>query len=101
MGTDHSTAIQSVKELATLAGGHAFTMHQVGRVFGDAGIPDMCVVLRANGGRGPWAFAWVEIKVGRDQLRPAQIAFRAVMALAGVRVIVGTAGDVADAFGYS
>ena len=82
-----------VREVArfvnALPAGCAWTLHQTGKLRGSAGIPDIyCVVA----GR---AF-WVEVKVGRDKLRESQREFKLRSDIAGVPVVVGRVGDVAD-----
>lgn len=99
MGEAHNNAVQSVREFIGLVHGHAFVLHQGTRLHGSAGISDICFVARDAAGE--WRFAWLEVKVGRDKLSPAQVAFRAVMELAGIPVIVGTAGDAAEFLGYA
>ena len=44
---------------------------------------------------------WFEAKTEKDKLRPAQIAFKAACAEAGVAVVVGRVGNVAEHLGYT
>ena len=94
MGRAHKRQVEQIRKLVELAGGKAYTLHQSGRVYGSAGTPDMCIFWPAQDGSG-WRFAWVEVKVGRDSLRPAQEEFEALCGRAGVTHIVGRVGDVA------
>ena len=85
----HKGQVAEIRRLVELLGGRCWTLHQVGRLRGSAGLPDMCAVVRGR------AF-WIEVKVGRDKLRPAQAEFKAAWDAAGVPVVVGRASDVAD-----
>ncbi len=96
MAWNKDTHKGQVREVArfvnALAGGCAWTLHQAGKLRGSAGIPDIyCTV-------GMTAF-WVEVKVGRDKLRDSQRAFKLYSDVAGVPVVVGRVGDVADFLG--
>ena len=85
----HRGQVTEIRKLINALGGQCWTTHQSGRLAGSAGIPDMCAVVRGL------AF-WIEVKIGRDKLRPAQAGFKAVWDAAGVPVVVGRACDVAD-----
>ena len=98
MGHAHDAAAQAAMSAIRAIGGHPFLFSQSGRLFGSAGIPD--IVFVAPDVKGVWRFAFLEIKVGRDKLSPAQKAFRFVMERAGIHVVVGTVGDATDWLGY-
>ena len=89
---DHKHAVAEITKLIRLVRGYVWTLHQSGKVFGSAGIPDMFAVAKGR----PF---WIEVKVGKDRLRPAQAAFKAVVEAAGMTVVVGRAKDVADFLG--
>lgn len=120
---NHKQAVEGVRRLIAALGGACYVMHQgfgggrkrVG-LWGSAGIPDLhCFVPVENsilgprvcgqgylpeeaaamvvGGQKQLAF-WVEVKVGKDRLRPAQSVFKGLAEQAGGVVIVGTAADV-------
>lgn len=90
MGRPHNQAIEAVREFVDmLPGGHCYVLSQSGRLHGSAGIPDLYCMVKDT------AF-WVEVKVGRDKLSPAQAEFKARSGMAGVPVIVGHAKDVID-----
>ena len=100
MGTEHDKAVKAVCDFVASARGNTWVTHQNARVQGTPGAPDMCLVMPTQGGRGPLGFAFMEVKVGDDNLRPDQIAFKVKVEDAGVLVVVGRARDLADAFGY-
>lgn len=57
----HKTEIEAVCKLVRLGGGKAWKLHQVGRLRGSKGLPDVFCVWKGE------AF-WVEVKVRRDKL---------------------------------
>ena len=90
-GTDtHKGQVEEVCQFVRMQrDGSAWKTHQSGRVQGTAGLPDIfCTV-------GMRAF-WVEVKVGKDRLRDSQREFKCLSGIAGVPVVVGRVGDVAD-----
>lgn len=82
----HKAEIETIRELIEdVLHGRCNVLHQVGRLCGTAGIPDLYIQMPANRAwlvrnvmadeiSTPICFWW-EVKVGRDKLRPAQIAF--------------------------
>ena len=84
----HKAAIAAIKELVGKMGGYVYVSHQgyghgrTGALWGTAGIPDLFCMVRGQ------AF-WVEVKVGRDKMRPAQAAFKELSEQHGVPVVVG------------
>lgn len=78
--------------------GFAWKTHQSGKVRGDKGLPDVFCIVPVGAMAEPRAF-WVEVKVGRDKLSPEQIDFKRVSEAAGIPVVVGRVGDVADFLG--
>lgn len=85
----HKAQVQIIRGLIADLGGRCYVTHQVGRVYGSAGIPDLHCIF-------PGFTFWVEVKVGRDKLRPKQAEFKALSETAGVPVVVGRACDVVD-----
>jgi hypothetical protein len=84
----HKAAVAGIRRLITMLRGHAWTLHQSGRVQGSAGLPDMFAVV------GTRAF-WIEVKTGNDKLRPEQQNFIARVEACGMSVVVGSERDVA------
>ena len=80
----HKTEIQAIKRYVELLGGTCNVLHQVGRLCGTAGIPDLYIQLTRYG-----AAFWMEVKVGRDKLRTAQDAFIEREGECGRAVVVG------------
>ena len=99
MPDTHKAQVQEIRKLLDLAGGECYVCAQSQRLYGSAGIPDLIIFWPDAKGRSHMAF--VEVKVGKDKLSPAQKAFRAHCARARKRYIVGRAGDVADALGLT
>ena len=93
--SEHSQALVEVRNMVIGMHGHAWRLHQEGKVRGDPGVPDMFFVL-PDAGR--WFCFWYEAKVGRDKLRPEQLAFKTLSDQAGCPVIVGRPCDVVDYF---
>ena len=85
----HKGQVQEIKRLLEFKGGWVWALAQAARLYGSAGLPDMFCIYKDR------AF-WVEVKVGRDKLSPAQVSFKAASEAAGIPVIVGRAGEVAD-----
>jgi len=91
MGTEgsHKQAVTEIRRYIAAIGGYSWLLPQSQRLYGSKGLPDMyCIVANR-------AF-WIEIKVGKDKLRPAQAAFKLAAEKAGVPVVVGRAADVVD-----
>lgn len=85
----HKGQVQIIRRLIADLGGRCYVTHQVGRVYGSKGLPDMHCIVRGL------AF-WLEVKVGRDKLSKEQAEFKALSEAAGVPVVVGRACDVVD-----
>lgn len=85
----HKEEITAIRKLASALGGIAFTMHQVGRLCGSAGVPDMYLMFPRLG-----KSVWMEVKVGKDKLRAAQIAFKVSAAESGAEVLVGGVAEL-------
>jgi len=88
-GDAHKREIAAVVRLVRMLGGEANVLHQVGRVRGSAGVPDLYLQLPRRG-PNPARACWLEVKVGRDRLSEAQKAFlRRSADAVGDPVIVG------------
>lgn len=77
-----------VSEIIARAAGRGVLSHYCGRAQlcqGDRGMPDLLLV-------GAYHHAFVEVKIGRDQLEPEQTAWRHQLQAAGVIFYV-VAGD--------
>lgn len=85
----HKGQVHEIRRLVEMLGGRAYVLSQSGRLYGSAGLPDIWCILNGH------AF-WVEVKVGKDKLKPAQKLFKADSESAGVPVVVGRACDVVD-----
>jgi len=101
MRTQHKQIIEDARAVMLVAGGQLFVLHQSGRVFGSAGVPD-CLWFAPS--RFPqaspiWRFGFFEAKSQGDKLRLAQLAFRRLCILADIPYISGRAGDLADHLG--
>ena len=82
----HKVEVEAIRRAVGLMGGACNVLSQGHRLRGSAGIPDMYVQFPER----PYQCAfWVEVKVGKDKLRPAQVAFKAREEQAGGVVIVG------------
>jgi len=68
--SSHKATLGAVRKLIKVLGGTCNVTHQVGRVYGTPGIPDLYIQM-------PDRAFWVEVKVGRDRLTPDQAAFKA------------------------
>ena len=66
----HKSTIQAIKKYVAAFGGTVNVLHQSGKLAGSAGIPDLYIQLP----RHKRAF-WFEVKVGKDKLSEAQVAF--------------------------
>ena len=97
----HKAALEAVRKLITVLGGYVNVTHQVGRLRGSAGIPDLYVQLPARYGIQPCGVRlWIEVKAGRrDKLSPAQAAFKQREESLGGKVIVGGVDDVIEYLG--
>lgn len=80
----HKAALEAVRTLTHALGGRALVTHQTGPLAGSAGVPDMLLLFpRLN------RAVWMEVKAGRDRLRPPQIAVKALLESCGHEVLVG------------
>lgn len=87
----HKTEVEAIRQAVGYLGGVVNVTSQGHRLRGSAGIPDLYVQLT----RKPWLESfWVEVKVGKDKLSPAQRAFVAREEAAGGTVVVGGLEDV-------
>jgi hypothetical protein len=94
---NHKQAVEGVRKLVTLKGGKCWVLAQSGRLYGSAGIPDIfCTIKLPKRGWADkvWRSFWVEVKVGRDRQKPAQLEFAEASGSAGIPVIVGTSLEV-------
>ena len=66
----HKDTVETIRKFITLLGGTCNVLHQVGRLRGSAGIPDLFIQVEAAN-----LSYWHEVKVGKDTLSPAQGAF--------------------------
>ena len=94
MPESHKDAVECVRDLIHMIGGHSALMPQSARLYGDAGVPDLYCMVNGR------AF-WVEVKVGKDKLSLEQAAFKILSDTCTVPVVVGRAGDVADFLGLT
>lgn len=88
-GSTHKSEIEAIRKLIQAIGGWCYVLHQVGRLRGSAGIPDIYCHVTAIEHR-----FWVEVKVGRDKLRDAQMEFRFFERACGGSVVVGGVEEV-------
>jgi len=81
----HKSELEDGRKLVASLGGTLNVTHQSGRLRGSAGIPDTIVQM---GGKP--TFFW-EVKVGKDDLRPAQLDFltRELDAVPPIDIVVG------------
>ena len=85
----HKREIEAIRRYVSLVGGVCNVLHQAGRLRGSAGIPDLYLQFpRAR------RSLWLEVKVGRDKLSPAQKAFLQREEDCGGVVIVGGLEEV-------
>ena len=98
-GENHGSIIEATRKFVEMLHGYMWVLHQSGRLYGSAGIPDTWIV--APNSAGKMVGFWFEAKTEEDKMRPAQIAFKATCAEAGVAVVVGRVGDVAEFLGYT
>jgi len=70
MSETHKGEIEAIRALIAAVGGTCNVLHQVGRLRGSSGIPDLYIQIPRAG-----CSFWVEVKVGKDDLRPEQRAF--------------------------
>ena len=100
----HKSEIMAIRRLVEALGGVCNVLHQSGRVRGSAGVPDLYVQMP---GAVQWAMPatrirpfglWIEVKVGRDRLSPAQRAFGDRELSAGREWICGGLWTVVDYF---
>ena len=98
MGDEHDAILKEARDLVEMRGGHAWRLHQGGRVQGDAGILDMFALLRVPRGEGVrWVPVFFDAKTdGYSTLSPAQAVFVERCARAGVPCVHGRAGDLED-----
>lgn len=80
----HKSEVEAIRKTVGLLGGTCNVLHQVGRLCGSAGIPDLYIQLP----RHELAF-WMEVKVGRDVRRPQQRMFMEREARCARHVVVG------------
>jgi hypothetical protein len=87
----HAREVEAIRKLVRAIGGIFNLTHQGGKLHGTAGIPDAYVQipLRKGGRR-----FFVEVKVGRDKLNPAQVGFKQAEETCGGTVIVGGESEV-------
>ena len=71
----HKTEIEAIRNTLEAIGAEVFVLHQSGRLFGSAGIPDLYIRFgHRSMAKRPFRLWW-EVKVGRDRLRDAQTRF--------------------------
>lgn len=87
----HKQAITEIKDFISKQGGKPYVLHQVGKVYGSAGIPDMCAFVPVNGNM---RFMWIEVKVGDDTLSLEQKGFIEYATMADIPYVVGDVNDV-------
>lgn len=100
----HATELQAVRKLIGALGGACYKTGQRAMrtetghwyIAQSPGIPDLYVHWVAPGYAPERAF-WVEVKVGPDKLRPAQVEFKRREEAAGGVVLVG---GVTEVIGY-
>ncbi len=85
----HKSIIESTRKLIIILGGRFYLLHQSGRVYGSAGIPDSYIILEKYAVK-----FWFEAKMPNDKLRPAQLEFLDAERICGGSVVVGGVGDV-------
>ena len=87
----HNAEIERIRKAVRNLGGHLWVLHQSGRLHGSAGIPDLIVALpcRNEDHWYTWRTCFLEVKVGKDKLSPAQEQFIRVMRDCGQTVLVG------------
>ncbi len=96
MTRSHKEEVQGIRQGLAAIGGTVWVTHQGsgprragGRrgLWGSSGIPDLICRWRDK-------FFFIEVKVGKDRLRPAQAEFIEAARECGVDVVVGGMTDV-------
>ena len=95
----HTGQVEEVRRLVALKGGRCWVTSQGHRLRGSAGIPDLYVVA-PHGVTHEVRAVWMEVKVGKDRLRPAQEEFIRTVQKAGRLVVVGRCKDLMQAMGW-
>ncbi|MCK4306442.1 MAG: VRR-NUC domain-containing protein [Candidatus Eisenbacteria sp.] len=90
----HKTAIEAIRRLVSALGGVCNVLPQSSRgsLHGSAGISDLYLQMQDQS-------VWVEVKVGKDKLSPAQVAFIAREHACGGAVLVGDVDTVIEFLG--
>jgi len=83
-GGSHKAEVEAIRRFVRAHGGECYVLHQVGRLRGSAGLPDLFLMFPALG-----LATWFEVKVGRDRLSTHQWGFIEQAARCGVGVLVG------------
>lgn len=96
--SSHKATLEAVRKLINAVGGTCNVLHQVGRLRGSAGIPDLYAQFHDGRWCHPQSF-WVEIKPSGAKLTAAQKAFKEREEGTYGRVLVGGLHEVMEYLG--
>jgi len=88
----HKRIVSCIKQTVKNFGGAAYVLHQIGRLRGDAGLPDMIIFYLGRA-------AFVEVKTPGTRLTEAQREFGMLAREHGIDYVVGGVEEVAKWMG--